>query len=101
MADAALLTRMLNVAGANGHLAAAQWLHAQGAAWPAILYYESAEDNTREYWSGETLAWARQQGCDAPTEPYTEDDSDDEYESDTDEQDDMANLIWALLLQGM
>jgi hypothetical protein len=99
--DAALMTRMLNVAGANGHLAAAQWLHAQGAAWPTILYYELAEDNTCEYWSGETLAWARGQGCDSPTEPITEDDSDSEYESEHDEQYDMINLIWALLLQGM
>eukprot|EP00953_Heterococcus_sp_UTEX-ZZ885_P028500 15199-Heterococcus_DN1.PRE.1 len=47
---------------ANGQLAAAQWLRQQGAEWPAVLL-----DYERK-WSGKTLAWARAEGCDSPTE---------------------------------
>jgi hypothetical protein len=53
---AAVLTRMLNAAGAHDKLLAAQWLRQQGAEWPAVLnYYGTA-------WSGETLAWAKAEG---------------------------------------
>jgi hypothetical protein len=58
---ATLLTHLLNYAGAYNHLAAAQWLRQQGAEWPAKLA-------TSRAWSGEMLAWARAEGCTAPTE---------------------------------
>jgi hypothetical protein len=52
----AVLTRMLNAAGAHDKLAAAQWLRQQGAEWPPVLnYYGTA-------WSGDTLAWAKADG---------------------------------------
>jgi tripartite-type tricarboxylate transporter receptor subunit TctC len=54
------LTQMLKVAGANNHLAAAQWLRQQGASWPAKLC-------SFRQWSGDTLAWARAEGCTSPT----------------------------------
>jgi hypothetical protein len=55
-----MLTVMLNAAGARSKLAAAQWLRQQGAEWPAQLVY----NNTR--WLGDTLAWARAEGCRSP-----------------------------------
>ena len=58
----AVLTRMLNTAGTYNTLAAAQWLRQQGAEWPAVLNYCDLA------WSGETLAWARAEGCTSPTE---------------------------------
>jgi hypothetical protein len=58
----ALLTLMLNAAGACNKLAAAQWLRQQGAEWPDVLYYLISR------WSGETLAWARAKGCTSPTQ---------------------------------
>jgi hypothetical protein len=61
-ADPRYKTVMLKTAGAHSKLAAAQWLHAQGAQWPAVLSgYNSP-------WQGEVLAWARAEGCTAPTE---------------------------------
>jgi hypothetical protein len=59
---AAALAVMLNVAGGHNHLAAAQWLRAQGAEWPGVLSY------IWQPWSGETLAWARAEGCTSPTQ---------------------------------
>jgi hypothetical protein len=56
------LTAMLNAAGSHGHLAAAQWLRQQGAAWPAVLRV-----NRDYWWSGAVLAWARAEGCTSPT----------------------------------
>jgi hypothetical protein len=61
LATAAQLTAMLNIAAANNRLAAAQWLRQQGAQWPHRLKYNI------KYWRGDTLVWARQQGCTAPT----------------------------------
>jgi hypothetical protein len=58
--SAILMTDMLNAAGAFSKLAAAQWLRQQGATWPAVLHYGGRK------WSAERLAWAREQGCDAP-----------------------------------
>jgi hypothetical protein len=58
---AALLTDMLNAAGANSKLAAAQWVRQQGAEWPAVLRV------TSKAWSGDVLAWARAEGCTSPT----------------------------------
>jgi hypothetical protein len=60
--DARYKTNMLKSAGARNHLAAAQWLRTQGAQWPAVL-----SDYSRP-WQGEVLAWARAEGCTAPTE---------------------------------
>jgi hypothetical protein len=55
------LSPSLQAAGAHGQLAAAQWLMQQGAAWPVILRSSGVQ------WSGESLAWARAEGCSAPT----------------------------------
>jgi hypothetical protein len=58
---AAVLRDMLNIAGVYSNLAAAQWLRQQGAKWPAVLR------NAGTAWSSEMKAWARAQGCRAPT----------------------------------
>jgi hypothetical protein len=56
-----LLSEMLNAAGANQQLAAAQWLRQQQSAeWPPVLHYNGT------FWSGDTLEWARAEGCDSP-----------------------------------
>jgi hypothetical protein len=59
-----LLTTMLNAAGARSKLAAAQWLRQQGV---EVL---SQHIIKRFYatWEGETLEWARAEGCTSPTE---------------------------------
>jgi Ankyrin repeats (many copies) len=62
LATPALLQDMLNAAGAHEQLAATQWLRQQGAEWPDVLRYGDTA------WSDTCLAWARQQGCTAPTE---------------------------------
>jgi hypothetical protein len=62
LADARKLTCMLNCTGAHNQLAAAQWLRAQGAEWPARLRYMGAMP-----WSLMALAWARAEGCRSPT----------------------------------
>jgi hypothetical protein len=62
--DAGLLTQALNSAGAFGKLQAVQWLRQHGAQWPAVLSYAD-EGNVRQ-WSGESLAWARAEGCTSP-----------------------------------
>jgi hypothetical protein len=54
-----LLTAALNSAGACDLLAAAQWLRQRGAEWPAVLLINRGYD----VWSGESLAWARAEGC--------------------------------------
>jgi hypothetical protein len=63
--SAALLTQLLDTAGRAGNLAAAQWLRQQGAEWPAMLErwydYDQLDDEIT------TLAWARAEGCTAPT----------------------------------
>jgi hypothetical protein len=64
LATPELLHEMLDTAGVEKQLVAAQWLRQQGAEWPADLYE----------WSEECLAWARQQGCTAPG------DDDDEHD---------------------
>jgi hypothetical protein len=58
----AILTSMLNAAGAHNKLAAAQCLRQQGAEWPAVLKQHVTS------WSGESLAWARAEGCTSPTQ---------------------------------
>jgi hypothetical protein len=66
---AAQLTKMLNATGPNDELEAAQWLRQQGAQWPAVLVYNNHhwEHSTTWAWHGETLEWARQQGCTSST----------------------------------
>jgi hypothetical protein len=59
-ARTALLAVMLRAAGANGKVAAAQWLRAQGAAWPARLQYTF--NHKQQQWSGAVLEWARSEG---------------------------------------
>jgi hypothetical protein len=68
--DADILTAMLNVAGASEQLAAAQWCRQRGAEWPARLVCDTP-------WEGDTLAWARAEGCTAPTTLQQDDDDDD------------------------
>jgi hypothetical protein len=62
------LSFLLFIAGANGRLAAAQWLRAQGAAWPPRLSMAVEGNNTgeRKQWQGAVLEWARAEGCTAP-----------------------------------
>jgi hypothetical protein len=60
--DAELLTSALNWAGALNNLQAAQWLRQHGAQWPAVLQLPAGRQ-----WSGDTLAWARAEGCTSPT----------------------------------
>jgi hypothetical protein len=58
-----VLSDMLNAAGSKGHLAAVQWLRQQhGAEWPRALCHLGVQ------WSGNTLEWARAEGCDSPLE---------------------------------
>ena len=60
-ASAAVLSKMLNAAGAHGHLVAAQWLrYEHHAEWPTMLHFGG------QVWSGDTLEWARAEGCDSP-----------------------------------
>jgi hypothetical protein len=56
------LIDLLNTAGVNGSLAAAQWLRQQGVEWPAVL----RDNNGHKHWNGKTLAWARAEGCISP-----------------------------------
>jgi hypothetical protein len=56
-----MLNSMLHCAGVKGKLKAAQWLRERGAEWPTLL--RAAGD----VWPDEAVAWARQQGCTAPT----------------------------------
>jgi hypothetical protein len=62
--DAQLLTEALNGAGASGRLQTAQWLRQHNAQWPAVLSFEYFDEI--EQWSGESLAWARAEGCTSP-----------------------------------
>jgi hypothetical protein len=62
MSELGMLSYMLNAAGARNHLAAAQWLRQQGAEWPERLNDDGTE------WSGDTLEWARAEGCTATTD---------------------------------
>jgi hypothetical protein len=55
------LSKMLSIAGCNDQLDAAKWLRQQGAAWPESLRFGMT------VWSGAVLAWAREEGCIAPT----------------------------------
>jgi hypothetical protein len=55
------LSYMLQVAGANDHLAAAQWLREERVAeWPLVLRCGG------RFWLGDVLEWARAEGCDSP-----------------------------------
>jgi hypothetical protein len=56
------LSEALQVAGAYGELAVAQWLRLQDVEWPAVLKCNNKP------WQGEVLAWARAEGCTSPTE---------------------------------
>jgi hypothetical protein len=58
--EAELLTDVLNLAGACNKLLSAQWLRQHDAQWPAVLKYRALQ------WSGESLAWARAEGCTSP-----------------------------------
>jgi hypothetical protein len=60
--DAQLLTNALNWTGVGSCLQAAQWLRQHGAQWPAVLGY-----NEHLQWSSDMIAWAKAEGCTAPT----------------------------------
>jgi hypothetical protein len=79
-ATAAQLTELLNKAGATDKLAVAQWLRQQGAEWPAVLRYHCY---TWMPWKGDTLMWARQQGCTSPAGDDDESASDSDSSSDS------------------
>jgi hypothetical protein len=79
--DADILMVMLNVAGAYEQLAAAQWCRQRGAEWPSMLRFFSP-------WEGATLAWARAEGCNAPTVSPDVDQYDSDNFSDDDDDDD-------------
>jgi hypothetical protein len=64
LADPALLTELLLLAGEYQQLAIAKWLRQQGAAWPPVLYNNLYLD----LWNGDVLAWARAEGCTSPTQ---------------------------------
>jgi hypothetical protein len=57
-----LLSDVLQVAGINGQLAAAQWCRQREAGWPPVLQHDGRP------WQGEVLAWARAAGCVSPVE---------------------------------
>jgi hypothetical protein len=61
LSSTAQLTRLLRTAGANSNLVAALWLRHNGAAWPAVLRSVNGKA-----WPGESLAWARAEGCTSP-----------------------------------
>jgi hypothetical protein len=62
LSSTAQLTRLLRAAAAsNSNLAAAQWLKQHGAEWPTKLVSANGKA-----WPGESLAWARAQGCTSP-----------------------------------
>jgi hypothetical protein len=63
--DAELLTDALNCASAFGQLQAAKWLRQHGAQWPAVLRH--TEHGFVMEWRGESLAWAKAEGCTSPT----------------------------------
>jgi hypothetical protein len=62
---AAQLSELLNAAGAYEHLDVAKWLRQQGAEWLAVLQFtfRPAEKTEFTHWKGETLVWARSEGC--------------------------------------
>jgi hypothetical protein len=62
--EPARLTATLKHAGLHDMLDAAKLLRQHGAAWPDNLQCEEEGIS----WSGEPLAWARAEGCTAPTE---------------------------------
>jgi Ankyrin repeats (3 copies) len=82
-ADAVLLTDMLNAAAAANHIEAAQWLLEQGALWPTVLAWRN-DDGYVVPWRNEGLAWARAEGCTAPT-PFGNHDADTGTDTDDDE----------------
>jgi Ankyrin repeats (3 copies) len=59
--SAKLLTSALREAGVFDQLQAAQWLRQHGANWPTVLQAGGLR------WHGESLAWARAEGCTSPT----------------------------------
>jgi hypothetical protein len=65
--DAELLTDALNCAGTFNKLRAVQWLRQHGASWPTLLGFSGPHHKLQ--WSGESLAWARAQGCTSPVAP--------------------------------
>jgi hypothetical protein len=64
--DLELLKDALIRAGAYNKLLAAQWLRQHGAEWPTLLQYQYAFCEAR-IWSDDVIAWARAEGCTAPT----------------------------------
>jgi hypothetical protein len=80
----ALLSQLLNAAGAHGQLAAAQALRSAGAIWPVELgcdtisalqrindMLSASGSKTPAVWSARELEWARGAGCTAPVKPLS------------------------------
>eukprot|EP00953_Heterococcus_sp_UTEX-ZZ885_P018981 10605-Heterococcus_DN1.PRE.1 len=69
-------TATLNAAGSCNQLQTVQWLRQLGADWPPVL------QDASQTWHGDTLRWARDEGCTAPIshdadEPDNYDNNDD------------------------
>jgi hypothetical protein len=62
---AAQLSELLNAAGAYEHLDVAKWFRQQGAEWPDALQHAFRVPLSIHltHWKGETLVWARSEGC--------------------------------------
>jgi hypothetical protein len=81
------LTESLRHVGADNNLAAVKRLCKLGALWPEVLHNDLGYS-----WYGESLAWARAQGCTAPLHDSEGSDggefySDEYYDSDGDDFD--------------
>jgi hypothetical protein len=63
LSDPHLLLTLLNWAGSSNKLSIALWLRQQGAEWPSEL--QCSDGDTP--WPAEMVAWARAEGCTAPT----------------------------------
>jgi hypothetical protein len=74
---------LLNFAGAKSKLQLAQWLRQHGAEWPEVLWSPELGP-----WNGESLMWARNEGCDAPLEPNYDTDSIYDTDDSTSDSDD-------------
>jgi hypothetical protein len=65
--DAELLRSLLKWAGSDNKLAVAVWVRQRGAAWPDQLHSNDRPHGSGTPWPAEMVAWARAEGCTAPT----------------------------------
>jgi hypothetical protein len=76
LVDVQLLRATLNAAGSCNQLQTVQWLRQHGADWPTVLQHDSRA------WHGDTLRWARDEGCTSPIS--TNADEPDNYNNNDD-----------------